>query len=120
MYHKDILKEKGNLIYATTISTSAIISFNVMTIYFYLVSIDKLPLVPNKFYMIFFAGIIALANYSIIRTKKFLECNFRTDKKGGYIIVGFAVLSFIILFTFVDFNKSKSQFNKSQTLSIQY
>jgi RsiW-degrading membrane proteinase PrsW (M82 family) len=70
-------------------------------------------ILPNKTSLIFFILIIGFFNYMFfIKPKNFLNYGFKTDKKGGFTIVGFLI---IIVICFVFFaNKSRDKIFKER------
>lgn len=103
-YHRVRKEDAGLSLYFTVTATTLIIYFIFYIILtyvdFYFFKIVNL-LLPNKFLIIVVLGIIGLLNYRFfIKEKKFLNYNFRSDKKGGYTIVGFLIflaLSFVFI-----------------------
>jgi amino acid transporter len=71
-------------------------------------------ILPNKTVLIFFILIIGFLNYMFfIKHKNFLNYGFKTDKEGGFTIVGFLIF-IVICFVFVA-NKNRDKiFNESE------
>nr|WP_314896679.1 hypothetical protein [uncultured Flavobacterium sp.] len=70
-------------------------------------------IIPNKFFVLFYMLLIWIINYYyFIKGKKFLNYNFKTDKKGGYAIIGFiAILA--LSFVFIA-NKNREKIFKER------
>ena len=90
------------------ISTLILSSFALCSIFFILFTyIDfyyfdfTSKISPNKITMFIYILLIAFINYwFFIKNRKFLNYNFNSDKKGGYVIIGFIVflaLSFVFI-----------------------
>ena len=70
-------------------------------------------ILPNKTGLIFLVLFIGFLNYMFfIKPKKFLNYGFKTDKKGGFTIVGFLIIV-VICFVFVT-NKSRYKIFKER------
>lgn len=53
-------------------------------------------------------GIIGFVNYwFFIRKRKFVNYNFKTDKKGGYTIIGFMVFLALMFVLIANKNREK-------------
>ena len=70
-------------------------------------------IVTGKLSVIIIMAIIGFLNYwFFIRPKKFLNYGFKTDKKGGYAIIGFIVL-LALSFVFIA-NKNRDKIFKER------
>ncbi len=70
-------------------------------------------ILPNKTGLIFLVLFIGFLNYMFfIKPKKFLNYGFKTDKKGGFTIVGFLIIV-VICFVLVT-NKSRDKIFKER------
>jgi amino acid permease len=91
-----------------------LIIFCLITILFYLNYYQFLDVeIPNKSFLIFFMIILGLINYVFfIKDKKFMNYNFKTDKTGGYTIIGLVVL-LALSFVFIA-NKNREKIFKER------
>jgi K+ transporter len=65
-------------------------------------------LIPNKYFIFSYILIISLLNYFLfIKDRKFLNYNFKNDKKGGYVIILYVVILALILIFFANKNREK-------------
>lgn len=70
-------------------------------------------IVTGKLSVIIIMAIIGILNYwFFIKPKKFLNYNFKPDKKGGYAIIGFIVL-LVLIFVFIA-NKNREKIFKER------
>lgn len=95
----------------TTTTSTLIVYFSLLTIlsfvdFYYFKILDLIN--QNSISVILNMFIIGIINYVyFIKDKKFLEKGFKTDKKGGYIIILFIVLNSICLVYFANKNREK-------------
>lgn len=74
-------------------------------------------IVTGKLSVIILMAIIGFLNYwFFIKDKKFLNYNFKTDKKGGYAIIGFIVL-LALAFVFIA-NKNREKIFKEREKTV--
>ena len=113
MKPKNENSERSALI-ITTVHSMLLLIFCLITILFYLNYYQFLDVeIPNKSFMIFFMIILGLINYVFfIKDKKFMNYNFKTDKTGGYTIIGFIVL-LALSFAFIA-NKNREKIFKER------
>jgi amino acid transporter len=65
-------------------------------------------LLPNKFSVITLMIVIGFVNYwFFIKPKKFLNYNFKADKKSGYAIIGFIVFLALMFVLIANKNREK-------------
>jgi hypothetical protein len=65
-------------------------------------------IIPNKIFVVFYMIFIGIVDYKyFIKNKVFLEKNFKTDKKGGFLIISFIILNCICLIYFANKNREK-------------
>ena len=108
MFYKDSKYESGNYTISTSLVSTVLISINLMTIYFLLEYNEILILKLNKGIIIAFTALVWVLNYFlIVKKEKFLEFNFTKDKKGGYSIVAFIVLTAFASITVANYNREK-------------
>lgn len=94
-----------------TTTSTLIVYFSLLTIlsfvdFYYFKILDLIN--QNSISVILNMFIIGIINYVyFIKDKKFLEKGFKTDKKGGYIIILFIVLNSICLVYFANKNREK-------------
>jgi amino acid transporter len=107
--YKDKNKESDSqaLFSATAVSTT-IISINLFSLYGIADYFDVVTALENKYYAMFIMVIIGCINhYFFVREKKFLNYDFRKDRKGGYLIVLYIILSALFAFTEGQYNREK-------------
>jgi amino acid transporter len=102
--------ERTAVIITTTTSTFILYSF-ILTIVsfidFYIFEIFDL-IIPNKMLVIMYMGVIGILNYRFfIKDKKFLNYNFKIDKKGGYAIIGFIAILALLFVLIANKNREK-------------
>jgi hypothetical protein len=108
MFYKDSKYESGNYTFTTSIISTLLISINLMTIYFLLEYNKILNLKLNKVLTVAFMILVWMLNYFlIVKKEKFLEFNFTKDKKGGYLIVAFILLTAFISINVANYNRKK-------------
>lgn len=108
MFYKDSKFESGNYTISTSVISTVLISINLMTIYFLLEYNEILILELSKGIVVTFMILVWALNYFLIVEKeKFLEFNFTKDKKGGYLIVAFILLSAVASITVGNYNRKK-------------
>lgn len=126
MFYKETVKEKSNFTLTASLVSTVLISINLMSVYFLLEYLDVFPFIPNKYYIITFMIIVWVFNYyGIVRKEEFLKFNFIKDKKGGWLIVLYFIIS-ISFSIFIGNLKREKIFNskklqkKEQNLKIDY
>jgi hypothetical protein len=103
--------DEKTIIYLTTSTSTFLLCFSLLTIILfidvYFIEIVN-QILLNKFIIILFMVIIGFFNYRLfIKGRKFLNYNFKSDKKGGYAIIGFIIfLAFIFVFI-ANINREK-------------
>ncbi len=108
MFYKDSKYESGNYTISTSLVSTLLISINLMTIYFLLEYNEILILKLNKGIVIIFMALVWALNYLlIVKKEEFLKFNFTKDKKGGYLIVAFILLTAFAAITVANFNREK-------------
>lgn len=116
MFYKDTMKEKTYLTFSTSLVSTLLVTINLMTVYFYLEYKDLVFAIPNKYFIIALCFLIWAINYFVIvRKERFLNRNFQKDKKGGYIVVGFIILTALFFIIVSNLNRDKI-FNKKSGL----
>ncbi len=110
-YHRVRKEDTGLSLYFTVITSTLIIYFSIV---FIVSLIDYLfpnsfnTLIPNKYFIFSYILIISLLNYFLfIKDRKFLNYNFKNDKKGGYVIILYVVILALILIFFANKNREK-------------
>jgi len=108
-FYTDRIKEKDiPLIYTCTVST-ALIYFNLNTVYSYLVYKDIVKeLMPNKFYALIPMGVIWILNYLFfVKGGRFLEYDFTKDIRGGILIIIYFLFTIITSIVVANYNRAK-------------
>jgi amino acid transporter len=121
-YHRVRKEDAGLSLYFTVTASTLIIYFilyNTLTyVDFYFFKIVN-QLLPNKFSIIVFMAIVGFINYwFFIKNRKFLNYNFKSDKKGGYTIIGFIVLLALTFIFIANKNRDKI-FKEREKASIE-
>lgn len=104
------------IIYLTVSTSTFLLYFSLSTIIFfidfYFFEISN-QILSNKFIIILLMGITGFLNYCFfIKDKRFLNYNFKSDKKGGYAIIWVIVL---LAFAFVFIaNKNREKIFKER------
>ena len=111
-YYNRVRKEDAGLsLYFTVTASTLLIYFFLYTAFAYVdfYSIKFLnKIVTGKASVVFLMGIIGFANYwFFIRERKFVNYNFKTDKKGGYAIIGFIVFLALMFVLIANKNREK-------------
>jgi len=111
--------EKGNFTFSTSVVSTVLITINLMTLYLLLNYLDFLPDIPNKLFVVFFLMLIWIVNYfGIVRKEAFLRQNFRTDKTGGYLVVGVIIFTATFAIVVGAMNREKVLTQKQSVLNI--
>ena len=121
-YHRVRKEDAGLSLYFTVTASTLIIYFvfyNILTyIDFYFFKIVN-QLLPNKFSIAVFIVVIGLLNYWLfIKDRNFLNYNFKSDKKGGYAIIGF-IIFLALSFVFVANKNREKNFKERQSEKIE-
>ncbi len=116
-HYKNNYKENAGLsLYSTVTVSTLIIYFILYTVFAYVdfYSMKFLnKIVTGKISVIVLMITIGFFNYYFfIKNKKFLNYNFKTDKEGGYAIIGFIVL-LVVSFVFIA-NKNREKIFKER------
>lgn len=108
MFYKDSKKETGNYLFSTSIVSTTIICVYIITIHLYLEFIGVVRQIPNKYYIIFFMILVWFFNYYfIVKKEKFLNYNFKKDKKGTFVIIIFFILTALFSISIANKNREK-------------
>lgn len=116
-YYIRVRKEDAGLSLYFTVTASTLIIWFILFIVsayidFYCLEFSHIA-ETNRFSIIISMTIIGLLNYwFFIKDRKFLNYNFKADKKGGYTIVGFLVLLALIFAIIV--NKKRDRISNEQ------
>lgn len=96
-FYIDKMKEEDiPLFYVTSIS-SLLIFLNLYTINILVVIFSSYSFINNSYIAIIFLISIWILNYfTFVRFKKFLEFNFRKDKKGEVLVLIYIILSAVV------------------------
>ncbi|OXA87408.1 hypothetical protein [Flavobacterium hercynium] len=103
--------DERTVINITTTTSTLIVYLSLLTIllfvdFYYFKILDLIN--QNSISVILNMFIIGIINYVyFIKDKKFLEKGFKTDKKGGYVIILFIVLNSMCLLYFANKNREK-------------
>ncbi len=108
-FYKDIKKQRsGQAIFSVVAVSTLFIVINMLTIFFLANYFDLVPFLKNTYDVIPFMSIVGGLNYYFfIRKKKFFICGFKKDKKGGFLVVAYMVLTFLFAFIIGKFNREK-------------
>ena len=113
LYTQLIKPKNGNsektAIFITTTNSMFLVFFGMMTIFFYLNFYEVVNVsIPSKSKIIIFMFLIGFINYwFFIKPKKFLNYGFKTDKKGGYAIIGFIILLALMFVIIANKNRDR-------------
>ena len=107
-FYKDTMKEKHYLQFSVTIVSTLLVFLLFFTIYTLLTYLDILKMYSNKYLTLILASIVGISNYCFfIHSKKYLEYNFKKDKKGGMIIILFIVFMIMMFVIVANLNRAK-------------
>ncbi len=111
-YYNRVRKEDTGLsLYFTVTASTLIICFTLYTAfvyidYYFLTSLKFI--ITGKLSVIIIMATIGFLNYwFFIKDKKFLNYNFKSDKKGGYSIIGFIVFLALMFVLIANKNREK-------------
>jgi hypothetical protein len=100
--------EKTNLTITTSIISSLVLALNIMSLIFILNYFDLIPNFPNIAVVALFMFIIWFINYNtFVKNEKFLNFEFKKDKKGGYIVVIVFVITAFLSIYIGNLNRNK-------------
>ncbi len=122
-YYTEKGKESDKVaIIRAVLSTSLLIYFTIYTIliYFdnYFFEISNIIL-PNKGLILLYLFLLGFLNYwFFIKDRKFLNYNFKSDKKGGYAIIGF-IIFLALSFVFIAIKNREKIFNERAKARIE-
>jgi len=107
--YKDKMKESNNLaLFSTTAVSTLILSLNLITLYFVANYFGLMPIVTNKLYMVLFMFTVGCINhYFFVRERKFLNCDFHKDRKGGFLVVAYITFAFALVIIIGQYNREK-------------
>jgi hypothetical protein len=108
-FYKDKYKyDDWEALFLVVCISTTCIYFNLFSIYALANYFDLVPMFKNKYWVLPIMAIIAILNYySFIRKKAFLECNFTKDKKGGWKVIIYFLITAAIAITIGYFNRQK-------------
>ncbi len=123
-YYSRVRKEDAGLsLYFTVTASTLIICFTLYTAfvyidYYFLTSLKFI--ITGKLSVIILMATIGFLNYwFFIKDRKFLNYNFKNDKKGGYGIIGFIVL-LALSFIFIANKNREKIFKEREKVKIEY
>lgn len=103
MFYKNRMKETQMLLFYTTVLSSLLISFNILSIMEFLNVWQLTDFQINKWHILFGALLLNLFNYYfVIRKELFLKYNFKNSIKGGLLVILYIILTAI--FTILSAN----------------
>lgn len=107
--YKDKNKESdAQALFSATAVSTVIVSFILLFLHGIANYFDLLPMFTNKYSAAFFMIVIGLINhYLFVRGKKFLNCGFQKDKKGGFLIVILILALGILFIVFANINRER-------------
>ncbi len=107
--YKDKNKESDNqALYSSTAVSTTILCFNLITIYLLVNYFGLIPIVTNKLIMVLFMVTVGCINhYFFVRERKFLNCDFQKDRKGGFLIVAYIIFTLILVLIVGQYNREK-------------
>ena len=103
--------DEKTILYLIVSTTTFLLCLLILTIIlyidFYFIEMVN-QLLPNKFSVITLMIVIGFVNYwFFIKPKKFLNYNFKADKKSGYAIIGFIVFLALMFVLIANKNREK-------------
>ena len=108
MYKNKNKESDIQALYSATAVSTTIISINLVSLYGIADYFDVVAALENKYYVMFIMVIIGCINhYFFVREKKFLNCDFQKDKKGGVLIVAYLFALGILFTTLANINREK-------------
>jgi len=108
MYFKDVVKEKDNLAFSTSISATTFVTINLFTVFAVLDYYNIVTFLMNKYIGLLITFILWITNYLFfVRKKEFLKYNFKKDKKGGWMIILYIILTFLSFIYIANLNRNK-------------
>lgn len=117
MFYKK--REKSHHLFSTSLLSSLLIGFNLISIYFYLDYIDLVISIPNKYYvLLFFILVWSINYYGFIKKERFLKYNFKKDLIGGGLIVLYILLSVLMFVSIANLNREKIENTKKESPNI--
>ena len=101
------LKEKSvPLMYVSAVST-ILVGGTLYTVYSIFKFLGYLPLIELNWFLGFLALLWIFNYHFLVKPSKFLDYGFKTDKKGGYIIVFCVALSVLAYITVANKNRER-------------
>jgi len=121
LYYKDTLKEKDSLLLSTSFSATTLIGINLMSAIFMLEYFDIIKVFNSKYSVLVFMFIVWFVNYYFfIKDGKFLQYNFKKDRKGGLLIVLYLVFTVISTVYVVNINRENRRRIRSKLPKIEH
>lgn len=115
IFYRDIIRE-GNLRIFSSVSTvsSIFVSMNVFTLSEIIsnYTLDAILIFPCMILT------MVLNYYLFIKRRSFLDCNFKTDKKGGVLVVLCMLFTVALLILAASKKRSRIEQKHSETLQI--
>lgn len=118
VFFRDVVREKNDTIFfKITVFSSVFIFINVFTLSAIITNYHIDNILPNKYYIVpYMMAIFGLNYYLFIKRRSFLDYNFKTDRKGGLLVIIymiFTVTSFILV---ANENRSRIEQKHPETI----
>ena len=112
--------EKSNFTITTSIVSSLVLIINLMSLVFILNYFDLVSNFPSKIVLILFMIFVWFMNYKLfVKKEKFLDFNFKKDKKGGYVVVSVFVITALLSIYIGNQNRVKIFNEKKSIIKIE-
>jgi len=113
-FYTNIIKEKDIPLFYTSCLSTALIFFNIYTLYTYLIYRGLfIDIMPNKYYVIVPIFIIWFLNYLIlVRPQRFLEYDFEMNFKGGVVVIIYLLFTIFAFIIVANLNRAKIENQK--------
>ena len=119
--YKDSKYESGNYLLSTSLAATALIGINLMSAIFMLEYFDIIKVFNSKYSVLVFMFIVWFVNYYFfIKDGKFLQYNFKKDRKGGILIVLYLVFTVISTVYVVKINRENRRRIRNKLPKIEH
>ncbi len=113
-------KEQSLILFNITGISTIIVFLNIFSVYLLLYYLDFVPMLINKYLIVLGMFILGVLNYIyMIKPKKFLEHGFTEDRKGGFSILLYLIVTIVFFIVVANCNRAKIFKERKNSPSIE-